>query len=97
MLVSCSIDNKVIVWRLPETDGEDGVQLSRLATAKILNPFQSLEQHTSFVKVRFSLQVLLCCYACSWRSLACFLVFADVFLCGRGGDCVRVVKAEIKP
>ncbi|CAB1115812.1 unnamed protein product [Ectocarpus sp. CCAP 1310/34] len=50
MLVSCSIDNKVIVWRLPETDGEEGLQLSRLATAKILNPFQSLEQHTSFVK-----------------------------------------------
>lgn len=48
MLVSGSIDNKVIVWRLPTT--ADGAP-SSTSTAKILNPFQTLEQHTSFVKV----------------------------------------------
>lgn len=42
MLVSGSIDNKVIVWRLP-TDNA--------STAKFVNPSQILEQHTSFVKV----------------------------------------------
>lgn len=51
MLVSCSIDNKVIVWRLPTADGEEGRPPSGTSTAKILNPFQTLEQHTSFVKV----------------------------------------------
>ncbi|CAM9809121.1 unnamed protein product, partial [Hapterophycus canaliculatus] len=50
MLVSCSIDNKVIVWRLPPTDGQQGLPPSSAATAKILNPLQTLEQHTSFVK-----------------------------------------------
>eukprot|EP00903_Cladosiphon_okamuranus_P014287 g13270.t1 len=50
MLVSCSIDNKVIVWRLPTADGEEGRPSSSTSTAKILNPFQTLEQHTSFVK-----------------------------------------------
>eukprot|EP00752_Nemacystus_decipiens_P011990 g10630.t1 len=50
MLVSCSIDNKVIVWRLPAADGEDGRLPSSTSTAKLLNPFQTLERHTSFVK-----------------------------------------------
>lgn len=54
MLVSCSIDNRVIVWRLPAADGQEGRPSSSTSTAKILNPFQTLEQHTSFVKVRGS-------------------------------------------
>lgn len=54
MLVSCSIDNKVIVWRLPAADGEEGRAAPSTSTAKILNPFQTLEQHTSFVKVLLS-------------------------------------------
>lgn len=45
MLVSCSIDNTVIVWRIPTADGEER------PGGAILNPFQTLRQHTSFVKV----------------------------------------------
>lgn len=54
MVVSCSIDNKVIVWQLPKADeGGDARPLSSTTTAaKMIYPFQTLEQHTSFVKVR---------------------------------------------
>lgn len=86
MLVSCSIDNKVIVWRLPETDGEEGLQLSRLATAKILNPFQSLEQHTSFVKVCVFLSgsaAAAAAHAPGVRRLAASLLLGTVCFCGR--------------
>ncbi|CAN0498863.1 unnamed protein product, partial [Laminaria digitata] len=48
MLVSCSIDNTVIVWRMPTADGQQGRPVA--STSAILNPFQTLRQHTSFVK-----------------------------------------------
>lgn len=49
MLVSCSIDNTVVVWRMPTAEGQGARPFCN--NSAILNPFQTLRQHTSFVKV----------------------------------------------
>lgn len=87
MLVSCSIDNKVIVWRLPPTDGQQGLPPSSAATAKILNPLRTLEQHTSFVKVGVLLLLLFArCFVLSgqlWLPLVSFRRRSHLHFCRR--------------
>jgi protein HIRA/HIR1 len=54
MLASCSIDNSVMVWKVPDRGGGDGLH-GRLGAAaavgcRVLRPYKTLQGHQSWVK-----------------------------------------------
>lgn len=54
MVASCSIDNTVIVWRIPSTNnGQPGA--GTFGASMALTPFKRLRRHKSFVKVIYQL------------------------------------------